>query len=169
MFWRRPRLQVLFLCRANVCRSPLAEGLLRQRLRERRLARHIAVRSAGLQVGQPGRRPDPRILRHAQAMGVSLRGMRARPLCEALLVASDDILVMEQGQLRLLQDLPTGAGQAQLLGDYLPGGAGQSIDIADPYFSDAAGMAAVVEQICIAVDGLADALQARLDRDPGPE
>lgn len=143
MVWFRPELRVLFVCTANVCRSPLAEGLLRHRLRAIGLAGKVQVRSAGLRAGG-GRRPDPRVLDMAAEAGVSLGRIRSRMLTPQMIRRSDYVLVMEQSHLegveRLCAGLP-GADSAlpdkvQLLGSYLSLQDGAAVDIPDPYFGD---------------------------------
>ena len=64
MIWpfRRPELQILVVCKANVCRSPAAEALLRYHLRQCGLQRRVVVRSAGTTVGVSGVPPDPRMV-----------------------------------------------------------------------------------------------------------
>ncbi|MFN2286934.1 MAG: low molecular weight phosphotyrosine protein phosphatase [Chromatocurvus sp.] len=152
----RPTHRVLFLCTANVCRSPLAEALLRRRLRERGLHRQVAVASAGTRVGQPGRRPDPRVVQLCAAAGVSLRGVRARAVKQSALERSDSILVMEPQHLDDLaaQGVPQQVlERVQLLGRYLPPGypAPKDSAIPDPYFADREGFLSVYQQIDAAV------------------
>lgn len=139
VIWSRPELKVMFVCTANVCRSPLAEGMLRQRLRARRLAGRVRVRSAGTCVQQPGRRPDARVNRLAAAAGFSLGRIRARRLTVQMIRDCDYVLVMEQ---RHRDDIARLCGVAvaqlpptvQLLGAYLPLPGDAVEDVPDPYF-----------------------------------
>ncbi|SRR6056297_433308 len=156
MIFGRPTQRVLFLCTANVCRSPLAEALLRHYLRERGLQRRVAVASAGTRVGQRGRRPDPRIVPLCAQAGVSLRGIRARAVTPAMLERSSTILAMEPQHIDDLaaQDVSDALlNRIKLLGDFLPP-ANKMADgavIADPYFANPEGFRAVYSQIDAAV------------------
>jgi len=98
MFWSRPDVRVLFVCTANICRSPLAEALLRQRLRRMSLAGRVEVRSAGTSA-VPARRPDPRVRRLAEEAGVALGRTRSRPLTREMIRRSDLVLVMPGAML----------------------------------------------------------------------
>lgn len=163
MIFSRPDHRVLFLCTANVCRSPLAEAMLRHRLRERGMQRRVAAASAGTRVGQPGRRPDPRVVRLCTEAGVSLRGIRASPVDPRVLERSDTILVMEPEHVDDLaaQGVPDSLlDRLRLLGSYLPPGyaTAEGDAIPDPYFTDREGFLTVYTQIDAAVLGLADAL-----------
>lgn len=173
MIWLRPELRVLFVCTANVCRSPLAEGLLRHRLRTMDLAGKVQVRSAGSNVGQRGRRPDPRVEKLAAEAGVSLARIRSRMLTLAMIRRSDYVLVMERrhlediGRLCAARDV---AGKAfadevsadkkypdkvRLLSSFLPRQQQDEDvqDIPDPYFSDWQGFCDVYALIDSALTG----------------
>jgi len=158
MMWglfRPPTLRVLVVCTANVCRSPLAEALLRDRLARAPGGRRIAVTSAGTRVAAPGRAPDPRLKPLLAEFGARLPRIRARQATPALLAGADRILVMEQSHADELVAL-AGAGLPQLsLLD--PAG-----DIPDPYFADGETFRAVAGQIVAAVDQRAEELLAEL-------
>ncbi|TAE95895.1 MAG: low molecular weight phosphotyrosine protein phosphatase, partial [Runella slithyformis] len=51
-------LKVLFVCLGNICRSPLAEGVFRELVQQRGLAKHIACDSAGTHSYHVGALPD---------------------------------------------------------------------------------------------------------------
>lgn len=169
MIWWRPQLRVLFICTANVCRSPLAQAMLRQRLRALGLGRRIQVRSAGTRVGQPGRPPDPRLQKLALEAGFTLGRIRAHQVTPAMLAESDHVLVMEPVHLQELAALCPGSerlAEARLLGSFEPAVAAADAAIPDPYFSDWQGFLAVYERIDSALEGFVESLLPELDPRP---
>lgn len=157
MIWSRPKLRVLLVCTANICRSPLAEGLLRHRLLALGLAHQIQVRSAGTNAIQLGCRPDPRVEELAKEAGFSLSGIRAQMLTPRLIRSSDHVLVMERRHLEdvtlMCADFPDEAQKIRLLGEFLPAPNGIVGDIPDPYFGDMQGFNRVYQLIDMAVTG----------------
>lgn len=112
---------VLVICVGNICRSPMAEGLLRELL-----PRHN-VSSAGLGalVGQPA---DPIAVELMQARGVDIAAHRARQLRGELMAQTDLVLVMELGHQRHLErEYPLLHGRIFRLCE------SARTDVADPY------------------------------------
>lgn len=165
MIWWRPQLRVLFVCTANVCRSPLAEALLRHRLRGIGLARRIAVASAGTRPGQVGRPPDPRVGRLAQEYGFPLGRIRARQVTPGILERSTHVLAMEQvhcDELALLAADSEALSRVRLLGEYQASAPAGGVPVADPYYGDWLGFQSVYAQIDNALEGLLEQLVADL-------
>ena len=117
--------RILVVCAGNICRSPVAEAMLRRALPTKQCS------SAGLGalVGH-GAEPTARAL--AEADGLDMASHEARQLTVAMLQEADLVLVMSDGQRRAVADLaPETLGKTMTLGKWLDGGAGQ--DIPDPY------------------------------------
>lgn len=163
MGWFRPELRVIFVCTANVCRSPLAEAMLRHLLREEGLGRRVKVSSAGTRAGQPGRAPDVRVRNVAMDAGIKLGRIRARQLTVKMLRANDFVLVMEDQHLDEISAFGDGYfPQSELLGNYLLNASNER-EIPDPYYGDIRGFTEVFELIDTALTGLMPKIQARLD------
>jgi protein-tyrosine phosphatase len=158
---------VLLICTENTCRSPLAEALLRARLRERGLGRRVRVGSAGTRTSRPGRRPDARALRLLQEQEIGSRGLRARQVTVRDIARSDGIFAMDAGHMQALGALcpPDQLHKLSLL----RGACGlRPVEIPDPYYGSVEQFREVYVLIDEAVTALADSLAVELDA-PAPE
>ncbi len=114
-------MNILLLCTGNICRSPMAEGLLRQSLPVHELF------SAGI-CAQEGAPADPLAVELMWQLGVDISAHRARPLGSWMMREADLVLTMERAQQRFVQRrYPSVAAKVECLGGI--GGA----DIPDPY------------------------------------
>ena len=115
---------VLVVCVGNICRSPVAEAMLKARLPD------ISVASAGL-AAAVGRPADPVAQEIATAHGLDLSAHRAQQISRWMCANAELILVMERRhQDELEQRYPTARGKIRCLGDQ---GAGQTLEVSDPY------------------------------------
>lgn len=89
-----PRIGVLFVCYANVCRSPLAEGVFRHLVDARGLADRFEIDSAGTAAFE-GATPHPFSIEVARDQGISLEGA-ARQLLRTDLARFDHVLLMDR-------------------------------------------------------------------------
>lgn len=117
---------LLTVCIGNICRSPMAEVLLRAHL-----AAHgrpgAVVQSAGL-AALVGRPADPIAQALLAERGLDLSQHRARQLTSSLVTAADLVLVMDEEQQRAVEQLcPTARGRVQRLGRF------GRFDVPDPY------------------------------------
>ena len=87
---------VLMLCSANQCRSPMAAALLTRRLGA--LATPLVVRSAGLLGG--GEPPPPRAITALAPYGLDISGHRSHQMTEADLARADLVLGMSREHVR---------------------------------------------------------------------
>lgn len=124
-------LRVLALCLGNICRSPVAEALLRQELAKAGV--QAVVGSAGTGDWHVGRPADPRSREVARRHGLELEG-RARQLSPADFYEQDIILAMDAQNLADARRMspPNAEAKVQLMRDFDPLAPGA--DVPDPYY-----------------------------------
>lgn len=126
------RRHITFVCTANICRSPMAERLLRHALaaEDERLRSLIPV-SCGV-AAYPGEPASSNALRALRVVGLSLDDHRSRPLSQELLDETLVLFAMTSAHLRAVRSrfdrLPP---HVFLMREFVPGAA--SRDIPDPY------------------------------------
>jgi protein-tyrosine phosphatase len=92
---------ILFVCTANICRSPMAAALMRQRLASLGLAGELQVLSAGVYAPE-GRPASELAIATLAGRGIALEEHRSQPVSLALLQQADVALVMEEAHRRSL-------------------------------------------------------------------
>jgi protein-tyrosine phosphatase len=144
-------MKVLFVCYGNICRSPMAEALLRRAIQDRRELTDVEVASAGVAAidGNPATSLACAALRDAFDLDMSTH--RARQLDAS--VDADIVLALDGETLRAARRLAP-KSTPQLLGDY----AGTGEDVDDPYGGDRAEYDACARHI----DRLVQAVVTRL-------
>jgi protein-tyrosine phosphatase len=100
-------MHILVVCLGNICRSPLAEGILRDKLSDQP---DVIIDSAGTGNWHAGEPPDRRSISTALESGIDIRSQRARQVVAADFENFDLILAMdEQNRLDLLKIAPAHA------------------------------------------------------------
>ena len=135
--------RVLMVCTGNICRSPMAQVLLEQALKQRGL--DIVVESAGLGA-LVGRAADPLAIQLMEARGLDLKTHRARQLTREIIRSFPLILVMEKEQQRGVEQLdPSARGRVHRIGRV------GDFDVPDPYRR---GISAFEESLSLIDKGL---------------
>ncbi len=148
---------ILILCTGNICRSPMAEALLRERLYA---APETVIASAGTSalIGQAA---DPLAIEVAQRYGFDLSGHRGRQAAPPMLLAADLVLVMTREHAGWVHNrVPPLRGRVQLLGRW------RGLEIPDPYLQPRAAFESAFEEID---DCVADWLPRLVRMDASPE
>jgi protein-tyrosine-phosphatase len=151
---------ILFVCRGNIIRSPMAAALLRKHLRNAGF-NAISVSSAGLQAN-PVCRADDRAVILASEFGVCLDEHRARPLTPEQVATADAIFVMDYGNgAELLSRYPPARRKVHMLGAFAGGRTSNSTEIVDPFSGEMADVRRCCEKLEVCTRNLASMLVTR--------
>lgn len=154
-------MRILFVCLGNICRSPTAEGVFRQRLAQTGLEERVQVDSAGTGGWHVGKAPDSRTQQAARQRGYDLSALRARQFVAEDFGRFDLILAMDQANLAHMQALHPGPGGAEL-DLFLRRYRLARDEVPDPYYGDADGFGAVLTLVEQGADALLAEVRSRL-------
>ena len=128
--------RILFVCHGNICRSPMAEYILKDLVKKRRIEQDFVISSCATSteeiyggVGNPVYPPAKEQLRRH---GISCEGKRAVLLKKSDYDKYDLIIGMDRMNLRNMQRILGGdpQGKLRLMKDYTTGG-----EVSDPWYS----------------------------------
>jgi protein-tyrosine phosphatase len=141
--------RVCFVCTGNICRSPMAEAIFRRLIAEGGYTGRIAVESAATGDWHVGEPADPRTIAALKAHGYDGSRHRARQFDPEWFDDLDLVVAFDRGQERTLREWATSEperAKVQLLMTFGPNGSG-TMDVPDPYYSDAALFESVLATI----------------------
>jgi protein-tyrosine phosphatase len=154
--------RVLFVCLGNICRSPTAEGVMRELVEREDMAGRVEVDSAGTGSWHVGSPPDGRARRAARERGIALGGA-ARQVRPEDFARFDLLLAMDgANQRELLALAPTAEDRerVRLLREFDPAGSDGDLDVPDPYYGAVGGFEEVLDLIEAACGGLLEQIRA---------
>ncbi|MCC6462026.1 MAG: low molecular weight phosphotyrosine protein phosphatase [Saprospiraceae bacterium] len=128
-------MRILMVCLGNICRSPLAEGILKQKIHEQGL--NWTVDSAGTGFWHAGELPDRRSILVARQHGIDITDQRARQFQPADFDRFDHILVMDVHNFQDVTRLAAADTQrekVELILNFLH--PGDDLSVPDPYYDD---------------------------------
>ena len=138
--------RVLMVCLGNICRSPMAEGVLRLVADDALGENRVHVDSAGTAAWHIGKAPDSRGQRAAMNRGVDITAQRARQISRDDFEHFDHILVMDRSNYSdVLSIAPVGTDhKVELFLSYAPH---HGDEVPDPYYGGDDGFDHVLDMI----------------------
>lgn len=151
-------MNILMVCLGNICRSPLAEGILRSKVEKFNL--NVAIDSAGTSEFHIGEKPDSRMRTTALSFGVSLEDLRARQFVVADFVQFDIIYAMDSSNYNNICSLARSESDKQkvklILNELEPG---KNLAVPDPYYGGQQGFVDVYNLLDQATDKIIENLK----------
>jgi len=163
------KFSILMVCTANICRSPIAHGLMRHLLDLKGLNDLITVESAGTHIFQKGLSPDVRAQQVARQYDIDLSDLRSRNIRPGDFSTYDAILAMDNENYRVLLEVCPDEHRHKIskVMEFAP--EADVIEVPDPYFSNIAGFERVFNLLDAAIEGLLEHLHdiesIRIDED----
>ena len=147
--------KILMVCLGNICRSPLAEGIMRSKL-----SNDFIVDSAGTGGWHAGELPDKRSIATAKNKGLDITNQRARQFKISDFESFDYIYVMDNSNYKDVVALaPNEEAKSKvklILNEIFPG---ENVDVPDPYYGGQDGFENVFNMLNEACDVIAGKLK----------
>jgi len=156
------------VCTGNICRSPLAEYVLRAALEDAGLGERVAVSGAGISDEEHGRPIDPRAQAQLRALGLNGSAHRARVLPPDAWEGTELFLAADLNHLRFLRrhaPTPAHRERVRLLRSFDPASSGlpeERLGMADPWYGDASDFVVTREQVVASVPGVVEHVRSVL-------
>jgi len=153
--------RILFVCLGNICRSPAAEGIMKEIIRKKRLTNRIEVDSAGTAGYHIGELPDPRMRSHGASRGYKFNTLSRKFRVEDF-EDFDLILAMDDSNYNNIMYMSPDAESQEKVHRMVEYSQKFSHDhIPDPYYSGADGFELVLDLLEDACDGLMKDLEEK--------
>lgn len=120
-------MNIIFVCHGNICRSPMAEFVMKELCKEQGLSSRLTITSAGVSSEEEGNDMYPPAKRMLRAKGVPFSRHRAHRITDSEFYDSDLVLVMDWSNRRILERRFGRDGRIRML---------LSRDIADPWYTE---------------------------------
>jgi len=156
--------RVLLVCMGNICRSPTAECVLRQYIKNNNLGDKVEVDSAGTHGYHVGEAPDSRTQRAASIRGYNLSQFRARKVARQDLDYFDLILAMDKSNLDNLQRMATPEQQERIKLFMQYAKNFEDDEVPDPYYGLGHGFDLVLDMVEDASQGLIEEMKQKFSR-----
>jgi protein-tyrosine phosphatase len=155
-------IRMLVVCMGNICRSPMAHGVLRERLKHHGLLDRVFVDSAGTHGYHVGEPPDERAQAAALRRGVDIADLSARPVTMRDFDEFDVVLAMDVQNLQFLREMSERPhhDKIHLFMEFAVGMAESSVP--DPYYGGPIGFERVLDLVEEGADGIIARLESVL-------
>lgn len=151
-------MKILMVCLGNICRSPMADGLLRFKVTQNNL--NVTVDSAGTASYHVGEQPDQRMTETAKKHGIDLTVLRARQFKTEDFDEFDMIYAMDtsnrSNMLRLARNEDDVSKVKLILDEIYPG---ENMEVPDPYYGGQKGFEHVYDLLDRATDQIIEQLK----------
>ena len=125
--------RILFVCHGNICRSPMAEFVMKDLVEKAGRSREFLIESAAVSAEELGNPVYPPARRELAAHGISCAGKTARQMTRADYDRFDLLVCMDSSNLRRMEHICGGdrLGKMSLLLAHT----GHPGDVADPWYT----------------------------------
>ena len=143
------------VCLGNICRSPLAEGILKSKID----SNNIFVDSAGTGHWHIGKKPDPRSIEVAKKHQLDITDQRARQFSKQDFDDFDYIFVMDNSNKKDVLSIARNDSDKEkihlILNEIFPN---ENMDVPDPYYGGSEGFQNVYRMLDLSCDSIANRL-----------
>ncbi len=161
------KIGVLFVCTANICRSPMAESVFRAKATKAGLTDYLLIDSAATNDYRIGEAPDATAQQIAGKRGYEMAGLRARQVARGDLERFDHILAMDMKNMTVLHRLgePDLWQKPKMLLSY--SNIYKTKEVPDPYGASEDRFEMVLDMIESATSGLLMFIRTEIEKRPG--
>ncbi len=126
-------MKILMVCLGNICRSPLAQGVMEHIAMQKKM--DCTIDSAGTSSFHNGQPPDPRSIAVAKDNGIDITHQRSQLLVASDLDQYDYIFVMDKSNYRDTVALASTEDQKEKIKLFLEFGGSDILEVPDPYYT----------------------------------
>ena len=149
--------KVLMVCLGNICRSPLAQGILEKKSKENNLK--INIDSAGTSGWHISSKPDQRSIDVAKKFNIDISQQRARKFTTYDFKEYDKIYVMDTSNYRELLQLCSEEKECYKIALILADKDQKSLSVPDPYYGQEDGFIKIYKLLDVACQNIVNQLQ----------